>query len=272
MGLPSFSERVLLNEERLTEFEEAFCRFVLSEPATASGETISSLAKRFYVSPNSIMRLARKLGYDGFSDMRYSLAHEVRSSDRTGHSLIGEEAISDESAAKLIDERVHRTIAHCCAERRLRRAVRLMVAADEIVFFGVGETAHVAHAVAQAIGGVDGKTSFVTYENQLRREIGRADGLLLLLASLSGETPQVVNLAREAIEAKVPLVTMTDLSDNTLASMATVSLYCCSPQFNIGGANLTDLTPLLAALTALERSYLAAIGVIPDTGAAGAGR
>lgn len=254
MRLPSFSERVLLNRERLTEFEEAFTSFVLRDPRKASGETISSLAQRFYVSPNSIVRLAKKLGYGGFSDMRVSLSHEVLSEEASSGPTV--------SGASDTGELVRKTLELCCDPRAQARAIRLMRAASRISFFAVGETAYVAQAYAQLFENFDSKTQFITYENQLRREIERGPrSQLLFFVSLSGETSQIVGAARSAREAGVPVISMTDLHRNTLAGLATVSLFCCSPQRHVGQTNVTDLTPLAAALTSLQWAYVSALGL-----------
>lgn len=257
MRIPSFSERALLNQERLTEFEEAFVRFVLRDPEKASRQTITGLAQRFYVSPNSIVRLARKLGYGGFSDMRVSLSHEVMS----GEGPAGPAVRGAPDTGGL----VRRTLELCCDPRAQARAIRLMRAASRVSLYAVGETAYVAQAYAQLLENFDSKTQFVTYENQLRREIERGPrSQLLFLVSLSGETAQVVGAARQAREAGVPIVSMTDLHRNTLASLATVPLFCCSPQRHVGATNVTDLTPLAAALTSLQWAYVSALGLLAD--------
>lgn len=254
MRLPSFSERVLLNRERLTEFEEAFARFVLRDPKKASGETISSLAQRFYVSPNSIVRLAKKLGYGGFSDMRVSLSHEVMSGEEASGPAV--------EGAPDTGELVRKTLELCCDPRAQARAIRLMRAASRISFYAVGETAYVVQAYAQLFENFDSKSQFVTYENQLRREIERGPrSQLLFLVSLSGETGQLVGAARQAAEAGVPVISMTDLHRNTLAGLATASLFCCSPQRHLGQTNVTDLTPLAAALTSLQWAYVSELGL-----------
>lgn len=254
MGRASFSERVLLNRERFTEFEETFSLYVLANPAEAAGRTVSDLASSFHISPNAIMRFSRKLGYEGFSDMRLSLGHEVEDARRRA----GGEAGGVPDTVEL----VRRTLELCRKPDVERRAARLMAQARQIVIFAVGETAYPVHAFARRIAEFDSKSQFVTYENQVRRETERTGrGALLLLVSLSGETAQVVNLARYAAEHGVDIISLTDLHPCELAQYARVALYCCSPQRSVDGINLTDLTPLMAALTSLEGAYLRELGI-----------
>ena len=254
MARERFSERVLLNRERFTEFEDTFSLYVLANPAEAAERTVADLAASFHISPNAIVRFARKLGYQGFSDMRLSLAHEVEEARRARDARGSEPGTL---------ELVRRTLGLCEDSAVLGQAVRLMAQARQVLIFAVGETAYAAHMFARRISQLDGKFQFVTYENQVRREMGHdLAGTLLMLVSLSGETAQVVSLAREAAEKSVCVVSLTDLHPCTLAQYARLELYCCSPSRSSDGVNLTNLTPLVAALTELETAYLHEIGAL----------
>lgn len=249
MELARFSERVLLNRERFTDFEETFSLYVLANPREAAGRTISDLASSFHIAPNAIMRFSRKLGYEGFSDMRHALGREVAERKR------GRQAPSP------TQELVRKTFALCCKPDAEAQATRLLDAAKRVVFYAVGETAYLAHAFANRMTDFNEKTSFLTYENQIRRELSHDAGLVLVLVSLSGETPQVVSCAKEARRRGIDVITVTDLHTCALTQYATVALYCCSPTERVDGVTVTDLTPLVAALTSLERAYLRRIGV-----------
>ena len=253
MEQASFSQRVLLNRERFTDFEETFSLYVLSNPVEATSRTISDLASSFHIAPNAIMRFSRKIGYKSFSDMRFSLAREAAErSDKAPDKDMAIEA-----------EVVTHTLELCCRPELEARAARMLAAAHRVIFYAVGETAYLTHAFANRLNNFDEKIHFLTYENQISRELERSseDGLLLVLVSLTGETSQVVRFASEAAKRGVGVITLTDLHPNTLAHHATLALYCCSAPRRLNGITITDLTPLVAALTALERAYLSELGV-----------
>ena len=254
MQTADFEERCLLQAERLTEFEQEFCRYVQSNAAEASAKTISALAEQFFVSPNAIVRLARKLGYAGFSDMRISLRHELENSDIAEHLLPNEQA---QSTLDLVTK----TLEFCCSPAKEQAAAKILSRAERIAFFAVGETAYAAHTYARIFNEFDGKSQFITYENQIKRELSRAAGLVLFLISMSGETRQVVNVAAAAKRQDATVLTLTDLHPCKLVKYATIAIYCCSPQHYIGDVNTTDLTPLFAALKALEGAYFDELGV-----------
>lgn len=256
MQAASFEERWLLQEDRLTNFEQEFCRYVLDNPQAASSKTVSALAEQFFVSPNAIVRLSHKLGYSGFSDMRLSLKHELEDSS------IADNLLPNEHAQSTLDL-VTKTVKYCCSPTKEHSAAKVLSRAERIVFYAVGETAYAAHTYARIFNEFDGKSQFITYENQIKRELARSSELVLFLISLSGETRQMVNMAALAKRQNATILTLTDLHPCKLVKYANIALYCCSPQRSIGDVNITDLTPLFAALKTLEGAYFDELGITP---------
>src|SRR5436853_7655323 len=65
---------------RLPEFTAALCRVaeqVLADPAGAARATIVELAERSGTSPATVTRFCRALGFDGYADLRLSIAAET---------------------------------------------------------------------------------------------------------------------------------------------------------------------------------------------------
>ena len=56
---------------------------------------------------------------------------------------------------------------------------------------------------------------------------------LFIFVSLSGETPLVVDFARNLQLLDVPFISITKLHDNTLASLSTVNLYVSPARFQL---------------------------------------
>src|SRR5690349_22194624 len=83
------SDGVLVRiRSRLTEFTGALQRVaeqVLTDPAAAARATIVELAERSGTSPATVTRFCRALGFDGYADLRLSIAGETgRASRQSG--------------------------------------------------------------------------------------------------------------------------------------------------------------------------------------------
>ena len=60
---------------------------------------------------------------------------------------------------------------------------------------------------------------------------------LFIFVSLSGETANAVEFARELQLRDVPVISITQLHDNTLASLSTANLYVSPAQFQLYSAD-----------------------------------
>lgn len=184
MEYASFSERVTLERERFTEFEEAFSLYAIANPEEVASQTIKDLAATFHIAPNAIMRLARKLDYEGFSEMRLALKREggISTACQAAHEKGGRERAASRPGTLAL---VEKTLRLCCTRDHLLPAARILTGSKRTVFYAVGETAYITHAFANRMSDFDEKTHFLTYENQIRRELAHRDGLALVLVSLS---------------------------------------------------------------------------------------
>ena len=67
-----FYEAVSENAERLNDLDADILRYVIASKEGVRDLTARSVADHFYVAPNTITRLAHKLGYKGFNDLKTS--------------------------------------------------------------------------------------------------------------------------------------------------------------------------------------------------------
>ena len=67
------------------------------------------------------------------------------------------------------------------------------------------------------------------------------DDDVFIFVSLSGETPLVVDFAKQLKLRGVPFISITKLHDNTLAGLSTVNLYISPADFDI---RVEEITPV----------------------------
>lgn len=71
----------LFGDIKLTSIEESIITYLLNNIDTCLDNGIRGIAKKTYTSPSTIMRLSKKLGYNGFVDLVYSLKLKITSED-----------------------------------------------------------------------------------------------------------------------------------------------------------------------------------------------
>ncbi len=236
-----FKERIQKYEYKLNDTDDQIIEYILENTAEVTGMSIQSLAKRMYTVPNTIMRLSKKLGYDGFSHLKSSLKDEMTQGktavENTSYHYI-------QKTFELLDEEI------------LMVTAKLIKDAKYVLFFGAGDNADFCNMMVKNLR-VVGKTAYFfihRHENlHLIKEMGERD--VLFLISLSGKTSQVLEMAEEAKKRNVQIITLTHFNRNPLQKLADYKLYCYAPYQELNGYNITDHTPVMIVLQALSQKF-----------------
>ncbi|MCI0476532.1 MAG: MurR/RpiR family transcriptional regulator [Anaerolineales bacterium] len=127
---------------QLTESDEQLIKTLLANPTQAAFSSAAELAKQVHVHPATVVRLAQKLGYRGFPELRADLQSQIidasEPAERVRRSLAHIEnadilnALVESDIAFLRDLPKHVTAA------QLETAARALIAARTIFLFGQG--------------------------------------------------------------------------------------------------------------------------------------
>lgn len=236
-----FQERIQKYEYKLNDTDDQIIEYIINHKQEITNISIQTLASRLYTVPNTIVRLSKKLGYDGFSHMKNSLKDELVnreiSVENSTYSII-------KKTFELIDEDI------------LMATAKLINEAKYVLFFGVGDNADFCNLMVRNLRVVGKNTYFFLhrYENlRLIQEMGPKD--VLFLISLSGKTPQVMEMVEEAKKREITTISLTHFTRNPLQKMAQINLYCYAPRKELNGYNVTDHTTVMIVLQALSQIY-----------------
>ncbi|MFD4706982.1 MurR/RpiR family transcriptional regulator [Gottfriedia sp. NPDC058432] len=239
-----FQERIQKYEYKLNDTDDQIVEFILNNKEDVVGFSIQYLAARLFTVPNTITRLSKKLGFDGYSQMKNSLKDEI----------IQQENFTEEDS---LTYNIHKTIG-LIDQNTLFITTKLIQEASRVLFFGVGDTAPFCEMMIKNLKVVGKQAEYYIHRHDVLYELSKFDSKennLLFLISLSGETTQVLDVAELANQKGIKLISLTHFSKNTLQQIADVNLYCYSPSKKINEYNMTDKTPLLLVLRALSEFY-----------------
>ncbi|XRG77018.1 MurR/RpiR family transcriptional regulator [Rossellomorea sp. GAMAL-10_SWC] len=239
-----FEERIQKYEYKLNDTDDQIVEFILNNKEDVVGFSIQYLAARLFTVPNTITRLSKKLGFDGYSQMKNSLKEEI----------IKQDIFTEEDS---ISFNIHKTIG-LIDQNKLALTTKLMQEARRVLFFGVGDTAPFCEMMIKNLKVVGKQSEYYFHRHDVLYELSKFDSEennILFLISLSGETTQVLDVAELGKQKGIKLISLTHFSKNTLQQIAHVNLYCYSPSKKINEYNMTDKTPLLLVLRALSEFY-----------------
>ncbi|MBQ7480092.1 MAG: MurR/RpiR family transcriptional regulator [Selenomonadaceae bacterium] len=213
--------------QELGETDLAIWKYILQHRKETRHISIHELAKACAVSSTTVVRFSQKLGFDGFGDLKAVLKLEdAPMAYGQGDVLQELQEFYSQTADKVF-------------QRNFDSASRLIHEANRVFAFASG---YVQSNVVQELKRLFFYDHVFIYEvagleefHALVRTLTKDD--LFLFVSLSGETPLVVDFARQLRLRDVPFISITKLHDNTLASLSTVNLYVSPAQFSLYDEN-----------------------------------
>ncbi len=215
------------HRENLNDTDMVIWKYILNHRSEARHISIHELARDCAVSSTTIVRFAQKLGFDGFGELKAVLKMETAEQ-------------SDYSADVLNDlGKFYRQIWDKLSTSNYDDASRLIHESNRVFAFASGV---VQQNVVEELKRLFFYDGVLIYSVQGRVELETILRTLtpddvFIFVSLSGETTMAVEAARELKLRDIPIISITQLHDNTLASLSTANMYVSPAQFQIYDAD-----------------------------------
>ncbi|MFL5196960.1 MAG: MurR/RpiR family transcriptional regulator, partial [Microvirga sp.] len=214
-----FRELLLDRRDGLPSRLVRAAEYALAHPDEIAFGTVASVAEAAEIQPSALIRFAKALGYNGFSELQEVFRHRLRerwppygerlaklrteAPDGPAGLLKRFSASSALSLAKLDDTVV---------PEDLERAVSVLAGAATIHLLGLRRAFPVASYLAYALGKLQVSANLVDHVGALAGEqIGAArDGDALIAISFTPYTPATIELANAFSGRGFPVVAITD--------------------------------------------------------------
>ena len=215
------TERINAHMRNLSDTDRCIWRHIEGNRTAVSRASIHELARACAVSSASIVRFAQKLGFDGFGEMKAFMRMEGASRslpkrdvitalgsfyDQTWRELMRRDYTG---ASRLIHE-AHRVFAYASGyvQTNVMQEMKRLFVYDNILIYEVA-----------------GREEFYS----VYQTAGKDD--LFIFVSLSGESERVVEFTDQLNLKGVPILSITEMRHNTLASRSTENLYVMPAEF-----------------------------------------
>ncbi|NKQ18708.1 MurR/RpiR family transcriptional regulator [Brevibacillus laterosporus] len=238
-----FEEQIKKYEYKLNDTDEQIIEYILKNKEEAVNLSIQNLAAKHFTVPNTITRLSKKLGYEGYSQMKISLKEEINQK---------KEPMKDSLSFNL-----HKTLSIIDRDK-LVIVTKMIQEANRVLCFAVGDTTPFCEIIVKYLKIAGKQAEHYYHRHDMIHEVNHLEATdVLFLISLSGETSQVLDIAEIAKKRGVRLISLTHFYKNSLQQMADANLYCYSPNRKFKEYNITDKTPVMIVLRALAEIYWA---------------
>lgn len=237
--------------------ERKIADYILKNPSGLLPLSISELADASGSSEATIVRFSRRLGFDGFQQLKLSLARDENLKEPL-------EQLSPDDSPKKVFEKVCDDI-YCSLIKTLKliddtkfsEACDVLLAAKRIVIFGLGNSAAIAADMTHKLLrlGYDA----VSYSDNHMQAIAAAhldSNCVAVGISHSGSSKDIIDALKIAKKAGAKIITLTNVGKSPIYSISDYVLSTSSDEINY---SILGLNSRISQLAIIDTIYYYAV-------------
>lgn len=225
---------ILQEKMKLFKFspsEQSVIEFILNKQELIETYSTTQIAQETYTTPSILIRIAKKLGFNGYSDFKKSYLHEVRYLKNHFQNL--DANIPFERAdpimtvankiAQLKEESITDTLS-LIQHDSLQKAIQLLKNSERIRIFTISNLTFQAEEFVFKLKHIGKSAETFSISNTLYQEaVMTKDTDCAICISYSGESPEIIKTTNYLKEKRVPIISITSIGDNSLNKLSNVT-------------------------------------------------
>lgn len=216
---------------QMTPAESEVVQYLLRNPEEAMELSVHELAERSFSSSATIVRMCRRLGFDGYKELRRSLQYELAVRKRSERER-RDEISKEDSLEAMVDKITYKNIISLEETKNLvdipvlQQCVDLLCSAKTIYMFGIGSSLCVARDACLKFLRL-GKSCVLNddWHSQLLQARNITVGDVGLFISYSGQTVEMIECAKSLKENGGKMILITRFATSELAELSDYNLY-----------------------------------------------
>ncbi|MCO6540759.1 MAG: MurR/RpiR family transcriptional regulator [Lactobacillus sp.] len=228
---------------KYTPTEWKIYQFILSNKDKVVTFSLRQLALKLDVSPASVVRTIKKMGYGHYSDLNKQLKHELNI------------PIVDDDITFQANFYFHQPIINSYT-RKFEAFKRLTNNITDFIFYGIGTSNDLASYGARQFVN-NGRSAFVVSDPfyPIDRIQNAYHNKAVIVLSVSGETTPTIEQVMNFRTHGAKVISITNNSDNTIANLSDLNFsYFLESKIVGRKLNLTSQIPVVYILERLSRS------------------
>lgn len=216
---------MLFNLEMLKHASETdlqIANYISNNQESVAFMRVRELAEKTHVSPATIVRFTRKMGYSSFPELRLALKQHLKERQRSVAFTQENVYLEETHFPKNFDQ-------------KLDQLIETLDKASFIHCLGNGASGIMAQYAQQRFSSLGYRSiasvsAFIPYLSTKTEQQATTVDEVCLLFSISGETPDMLQLARELAKTSIYTVSITNKESNPLAALCDFSLAYDAPR------------------------------------------
>jgi DNA-binding MurR/RpiR family transcriptional regulator len=211
--------------------------------------SIQKLAQMRFVSTATIMRLCKKIGFKGYSELKFYLKEEAQNQIQVNQNPTIQDVI------KMNLRSIEETASHL-DDHMLEKIVDVMLASKTIHFFGKGITSTILSYISKLLltrGVINGYYEDTHIAYIAAEQMSEDD--VVFICSLSGSTHQTIRMGQIAKSRGAKVITITTTTQNELSKIADYAISFHSEGDLIKPDDIVSREPILFILNTIVTLY-----------------
>ena len=221
------------NYSNFTTVEKKIADYIFEVGEKMLEKSAQEVASEIGSSSAALVRFSRKLGYDGFSQLKQKLSasYAVHEDDEDYYKEVNDSETPSSIKNKLkvrVNHMVETTNA-ALSDDEIMAAVALIDEAESIFVFGIGASSMVAQDIFQKFSRSGKLVFFILDAHLFVSSLSISDRKTIFIGiSMKGETKEVIELARVVRGMEIPIIAITSREESTLGQMSDYILHSVS--------------------------------------------
>lgn len=215
----SYNERIIID-------------FILEKQEKIKDYSTKMIGDETYTAPSTIIRIAHKLGFQGWSDLKEAYLDEVIYLNNHFQEIDPNYPFTNQDTMMQIAHKITqlhiesaKDTASLIHHDTLQKAIQILRKANVVKVFAIANLNFIGEEFVFKLNRIHKKAYIEpVQDNQFQDAIMTTSDECAICLSYSGETPTLLKTANFLKENKVPIIAITSFGKNSLSDLATVTL------------------------------------------------
>lgn len=216
-----------------SQSEKTIIDFILNKQEAIESYSINDIAHQTYTSASTLIRIAHKLGFKGWTQMKQAFLNEVKYLQKNFKNINANQPFSATDSIHDIASKIFQTkneslldTLSLLQQEQIKKAIKIMQAKTNIKFFALANIVFLGEEFVYKLRHINKNASTYPIQNTMYQEaLLSSNNDCAIILSYSGESPELLHIAKLLSQKQVPVIAITSIGNNRLEKLADITLH-----------------------------------------------
>lgn len=238
----------------LSNLEVQILNYFVENISQISDLSIKDIADKLFVSTASITRTTQKIGFAGYREFKFFINQNIENTKVSQYSRINQEH-KIQNYSNIINDSIDNLFKHI-DPNKIEDAARLIYQSNSIEVISVGGSISNSIDFSRKLLTLNKKsTARIDWDELyiITKNLNPDD--LAIIISLSGETEDIINYAKNLMDNSTPVLSITGSKNSTLEKITQNNILALTKPKYIGKIDMSSRVPLSIVIDYIIDTY-----------------